>query len=228
MPQQQDPDPQLETSFAERVEGVDWTIAAETARILGEWVGFDPGLTVAQRQEVIDREAVRLQELTEQAAEGFAAQSHTQWEAAHPGRAPGHADTVATRETAWRAAREMVLASELYPRVTPQMREEWAQTEAALDEAIHQQMEAARVARDPDRWRRRDVAPMPVATRIVERVWLEKPGAFLALAEALIAQRIEDDQPVPHTPASLLVSELEAMIEAELAANPPQDPDLPF
>ena len=181
MPQPQDPDPHPETSFAERVQGVDWTIAAETARILGEWVGFDPGLTVQQRQEVIDREAVRLHELTEQAAEEFAAQSHAQWQSAHPGRAPSHADTVATRETAWRAAREMVLASQLYPRVTPQMRDDWAATEAALDEAIHQQMEAARLARDPDRWRRRDVAAMPVATRIVERVWLDKPGPFRAL-----------------------------------------------
>ena len=44
------PDPHPETSFAERVQGVDWTIAAETARILGEWVGFDPGLTPHQRQ----------------------------------------------------------------------------------------------------------------------------------------------------------------------------------
>lgn len=228
MPQPHDPDPRPETSFTERVEGVDWTIAAETARILGEWVGFDPGLTVAQRQEVIDREAVRLHELTEQAAEGFAAQSHAQWEAAHPGRVPGHADTVATRETAWRAAREMVLATELYPRVTPRIRDDWAATLTELDAATHERMEAARLARDPERWKRGDVAAMPVATRIVERVWLEKPGAFLSLAEALITQRIEDDQPVPHTPASPLVSELEAMIEAELAANPPQDPDLPF
>jgi len=226
MPQQENP--QSETSFAERVQGVDARIAAETARILGEWVGFDPSLTPHQRQQVIDREAVRLHELTEQASEAFATQSHAQWQAANPGRAPSHSDTVATRDTAWRAAREMVLASQLYPRVTPQMREEWTHTEAALDEAIHQQNQAARLARDPDRWRRREVAQMPVATRIVERVWLEKPGPFRALAQALIAQRIEDDQPVPHTPASPLAEDLEEMIEAELAANPPTDPEVPF
>ena len=53
-------------------------------------------------------------------------------------------------------------------------------------------------------------------------------GPVSGAAQALIAQRIEDDQPVPHTPANPLTSELEAMIEAELAANPPQDPELPF
>ena len=177
---------------------------------------------------MIDREAVRLQELTEQAAEGFAAQSHAQWEAANPGRAPSHADTVATRETAWRAAREMVLASQLYPRVTPQMREEWARPRPHSTKRPTSRWRRRRSARDPDRWRRRDVAAMPVATRIVERVWLDESGPFRALAQALIAQRIEDGQPVPHTPANPLASELEAMIEAELAANPPQDPEVPF
>ncbi len=45
-------------------------------------------------------------------------------------------------------------------------------------------------------------AAMPAAERVVERVWLAKGPRFRSLARALVAQRIEDDQPVPMTDAT--------------------------
>ncbi|ETT23465.1 hypothetical protein RAJCM14343_0438 [Rhodococcus aetherivorans] len=208
--------PQSE-EFTTQVEGIDLTIAAETRRILVEWLGIDP----ATEQEQIDREALRLQQMTEDAAEQFE-------QATPPAPDATYQDAVRAKETAWRAAREMVLEGELYPQVTPEIREarerfeEWTEQEAEKD------WEAARTAQDPDRWRTQNVRPNPTAVRVVERVWLAKPAWFRALAQALIAQRIEDNQPVPMTSRDPIADELAAMIEDEMRRNPPQDPDLPF
>ncbi|MEF9411339.1 hypothetical protein V4F30_21820 [Rhodococcus sp. IITD102] len=203
--------------FRAQVEGIDLRIAAETRRILVEWLGLDP----ATEQERIDREALRLQQMTEDAAEQF--------EQAHPAAPDAtYWNVVQAKETAWRAAREMVLATELYPQVTPEMRESWERFEEWADQEIEKDWEAARAAQDPERWRTRNVRPNPTAVRVVERVWLAKPGWFRTLAKALIAQRIEDNQPVPMTSRDPLADELAALIEDEMRRNPPEDPDLPF
>ncbi|MCW3472670.1 hypothetical protein OMK68_24105 [Rhodococcus pyridinivorans] len=203
--------------FRTQVEGIDLTIAAETRRILVEWLGVDP----ATEQERIDREALRLQQLTEDAAQQFEQANPTVPDATYQ-------EAVQAKETAWRAAREMVLENELYPQVTPEIREDWEQFETFLDQQIEQRWEAARIAQDPDRWRTRNVRPNPTAVRVVERVWMDRPGWFRTLAKSLIAQRIEDNQPVPATSRDRLADELTELIEDEMRRNPPEDPDLPF
>jgi len=203
--------------FTTQVEGIDLTIAAETRRILAEWLGVDP----ATEQERIDREALRLQQLTEDAAEQFE-------QANPPASDATYQDAVQAKETAWRAAREMVLENELYPQVTPEIRKDWERFEEWAEQELDKDWEKARTAQDPDRWRTRKVRPNPTAGRVVERVWVSKPGWFLSLAEALIAQRIEDNQPVPMTSRDRLVEELTELIEDEMRRNPPEDPDLPF
>ena len=208
--------PQSE-EFRTQVEGIDLSIAAETRRILVEWLGLDP----ATAQEQIDREALRLQQMTEDAAEQFDQATPTTSDATYR-------DAVQAKETAWRAAREIVLEGELYPQVTPEMRAAQEEFEASLDQRIEGRWEAARTAQDPDRWRTRNVRPNPTAVRVVERVWLGKPGGFRRLAKSLIAQRIEDDLPVPMTSRDPLADELAAVIEEEMRRNPPEDPDLPF
>ncbi len=208
--------PQSE-EFRAQVEGIDLAIAAETRRILVEWLGIDP----ATEQEQIDREALRLQQMTKDAAEQFE-------QATPPAPDATYQDAVRAKETAWRAAREMVLENELYPQVTSEMQAAQEEFEAFLDQRIEQRWEAARTAQDPDRWRTRNVRPNPSAVRVVERVWLAKPGWFRTLAKSLIAQRIEDNQPVPMTSRDPLADELAALIEAEMRHNPPQDLDLPF
>jgi hypothetical protein len=137
-------------------------------------------------------------------------------------------DAVRAKETAWRAAREMVLENELYPQVTPEIREDWERFERWAEQEIEKDWEAARTAQDPDRWRTRNVRPNPIAVRVVERVWLDRPGWFRTLAKSLIAQRIEDNQPVPATSRDRLADELAELIEDEMRRNPPKDPDLPF
>ncbi len=132
------------------------------------------------------------------------------------------------KETAWRAAREMVLENELYPQVTPEIRKDWEQFEEWAEQELDKDWEAARTAQDPDRWRTRNVKPNPTAIRVVERVWLDRPGWFRTLAKSLIAQRIEDNQPVPMTSRDRLADELTELIEDEMRRNPPADPDLPF
>ncbi|ANZ28509.1 hypothetical protein A4U64_26840 (plasmid) [Rhodococcus sp. WB1] len=208
--------PQSE-EFIAQVEGIDLTIAAETRRILVEWLGIDP----ATEQEQIDREALRLQQMTEDAAEQFEQATPTTPDATYQ-------DAVRAKETAWRAAREMVLEGELYPQVTPEIRAAQEEFETVLDQRIEERWGVARTAQDPDRWRTLNVKPNPVAVRVVERVWLGKPGWFRTLAKSLIAQRIEDNQPVPMTSRDPLADELAALIEDEMRRNPPQDPDLPF
>lgn len=203
--------------FTAQVEGIDLTIAAETRRILVEWLGVDP----VTEQERIDREALRLQQLTEDAAEQFG-------QANPPAPDATYQDAVQAKETAWRAAREMVLENELYPQVTPEIRKDWERFEEWAEQELDKDWEKARTAQDPDRWRTRKVRPNPTAGRVVERVWVSKPGWFLSLAEALIAQRIEDNQPVPMTSRDRLVEELTELIEDEMRRNPPEDPDLPF
>ncbi|WAL49862.1 hypothetical protein [Rhodococcus pyridinivorans] len=203
--------------FRTQVEGIDLTIAAETRRILVEWLGADP----ATEQERIDREALRLQQMTEDTAQQFE-------QANPPASDATYQDAVQAKETAWRAAREMVLKNELYPQVTPEIREDWERFERWAEQEIEKDWEAARTAQDPDRWRTRNVRPNPTAGRVVERVWVSKPGWFLSLAEALIAQRIEDNQPVPMTSRDRLAEELTELIEDEMRRNPPEDPDLPF
>ncbi|MCF8786856.1 hypothetical protein NQ854_24980 [Rhodococcus ruber] len=208
--------PQSE-EFRAQVEGIDLTIAAETRRILVEWLGIDP----ATEQEQIDREALRLQQMTEDAAEQFE-------QATPPAPDATYQDAIRAKKTAWRAAREMVLEGELYPQVTPEIRAAQEEFEGGLDQRIEERREAARTAQDPNRWRTRNVRPNPTAGRVVERVWVSKPGWFLSLAEALIAQRIEDNQPVPMISRDPLADELAELIEDEMRRNPPQDPDLPF
>lgn len=201
----------------EQVEGIDLTIAAETKRILVEWVGIDP----AQQQDQIDREALRLQQLTVEAAAAFERQTPTE-------PTDTYQEVLQTKETAWRAAREMVLEQELYPQVTPQMQADRAEFHDWADKIAEQEWEAARTAQDPDRWRTQNVRPNSAAVRVVERVWLAKPAWFRALAQALIAQRIEDNQPVPMTSRDPIVDELTEMIDEEMRRNPPEDPELPF
>ncbi len=124
----------------------------------------------------------------------------------------------------------MVLEGELYPQVTPEIREAREQFAAWAEQEAEKDWEAARTAQDPpDRWRTQNVKPNPpTAVRVAERVWLDKPGWFLSLAEALVAQRIEDNLPVPMTSRDPIADELAALIEDEMRRNPPQDPDLPF
>ncbi|MGY5036522.1 hypothetical protein ACWC9U_38240, partial [Streptomyces sp. 900116325] len=150
-------------------------IVEETRRILLEWVGMDPALTPDEQQEEIDREARRLQKLTADAADEFEramslSPDATYWE------------MVQTTASAWQTAREIVLEQELYPRVTPQMSAERAAFDAQIEREIEMQHDAAREARDPDRWRIQNVRPMRAAERVVERVWPEKQAWFRSLA----------------------------------------------
>ena len=207
--------------FLTQVEGIDLFIAEETRRILTEWVGIDPELTPEAAQEQINREALRLQKLTEEAAEDFE-------RATPPTTGSTYWDAVQTKESAWRAARETVLEQELYPQVTPEMRAERAEFDAQIEREIETQQDAARKTQDPDRWRSLNVRPMPAAERVVERVWLAKGPRFRSLARALVAQRIEDDQPVPMTGRDPIADELAQMIDDEIRRTPEIDPELPF
>lgn len=208
---------QMDEQMLEQVEGIDARIADETRRILVEWIGVDPSTS----QEQIDREALRLQGLTADAAEAFEQQNP-----APP--AAFYSEVVQAKETSWRAARELVLTNELYPQVTPEMIAEREELDSTLDKMTEERWARAQAAKDADRWRTQNVRPSAAAARVVERVWLAKPGWFRSLAKALIAQRIEDRQPVPMTSRDPLADELTAMVEDEMRRNPPTDPALPF
>ncbi|MFZ2175113.1 MAG: hypothetical protein WAW17_13995 [Rhodococcus sp. (in: high G+C Gram-positive bacteria)] len=210
----------------EQIEELDVTISDETRRILVEWIGLDANTT--EDLERIDREALRLQQLTENASGPLEQQLTEQWAQSNPGKTPTYWDVVQAKESAWRAAREMVLSQELYPQVTPEIIARRTEFETQADEWIDKEQERARAAHDPDRWKSLNVRPRRVADRIVHRVWLERPAWFRQLAKALVAQRIEDNQPVPMTAFDPVADELAAMIDEEIRRNPPADPNMPF
>lgn len=216
----------LSEESTEAVEGIDVTIADETSRILVEWIGLDKDSSADR--DTIDREALRLQGLTEAAAQPLERHASEQWSQSNPGKTPTYFDVVRAKETAWRAAREMVLSQELYSQVTPQIVAQIDQLAQEADSEIDAEQTRAREAHDPDRWKSLNVAPRPIAGKIVHRVWLEKPAWFRQLAKALVAQRIEDDQRVPMTAFDPIADELAEMIEKEIRLNPPKDPNVPF
>ncbi|MEU7631842.1 hypothetical protein AB0C34_17910 [Nocardia sp. NPDC049220] len=85
---------------------------------------------------------------------------------------------------------------------------------------IMQLVEADTVAatrrRDPQRWRHCHVADNPLAADIVARVWGRATElTWQILATALIAQRLEDNEPTPRTSADPLAAELEMQINQE-------------
>ncbi|NMM91819.1 hypothetical protein B2J88_47365 [Rhodococcus sp. SRB_17] len=216
----------LSEESIEEVEGIDVMIFGETHRILVEWIGLDP--TSNEDRVTIDREALRLQRLTETAAVPLERQASEEWSKSNPGKAPTYFNVVRAKETAWRAAREMVFSRELYPLVTPEIVARIAQFETDADSEIAAEQARARQAHDPDRWKSLNVAQRPVAVKIVHRVWLEKPAWFRQLAKALVAQRIEDGQPVPMTAFDPVADVLAEMIDEEIRLNPPVDPNVPF
>lgn len=209
------------------VDGIDVVIHAETRRILLEWVGIDPDLT-ENKTEIVAAEARRLQGLAEAHAEVLERQTMARWAQEHPGQTPSYAIVHAAKTATWTAARETVLEAELYPQVTDEIQARWAEFFETANAEIAEEQERARLSGDLDRWKTLNVRHEPSAVRTAERVWLNHPAWFRQLAKALIAQRLEDGQPVPITHHSPLAPQLEAMIDAEIAANPPADPNLPF
>lgn len=203
-------------------QDIDPIVRAEVARIWRGWIGMDPDLSQQERDQQIDAEAARLTQLIEEhigdSTHGFRVE---QWKQEHPGQEPDFLTTVSLIESARQSARSLVLETELYPQVTPEIA---AQTEAELDEIHAVALEEARRLReihDPDRWRRHMVEVSELATRIVSRVWGTSQSLdFMTLAVSLVQQRLEDNQRTPTTSADPLREELEQMIEEELRRSP--------
>ncbi|NKR28890.1 hypothetical protein GS966_27675 [Rhodococcus hoagii] len=199
-------------------QDIDPIVRAEVARIWRGWIGMDPDLTQRERDRQIDAEAARLTQLIEEhigdSSHGFRVE---QWQEEHQGQEPDFLTAARLIESARQSARSLVLETELYPQVTPEIAE---QTEADLEEIHAVALEEARRLReihDPDRWRRHMVEVSELATRIVSRVWgASQPLDFMTLASALVQQRLEDNQRTPTTSADPLREELDQMIDEEL------------
>lgn len=206
-------------------ENVDLVIRDEVRRIWGEWVGMDPQLDQTERDQRIEQEAARLTQMVEEAVgdsgHGFLLD---RWRAENPGVTPDYQTVASLMGTAWVSARSKVLAEELYPQVT----EEVYQRVTAADEMIEQQrqetIDQQRTSRNPDRWKDLSVQISSLAETIVDRVWMGQTGRFTLLAQALIQQRLEDDQPTPTNAMDPLADELAAQIAAVIGPNPSQTP----
>lgn len=207
-------------------QDIDPIVRAEVARIWRGWIGMDPDLSEEERDRQIDAEAARLTQMIQShigdSSHGFRVE---QWRQEHPGQEPDFLTTVSLIESARIAARSLVLETELYPQVTPEIA---GQTEAELDEIHAAALEEARRLReihDPERWRRHMVEVSDLAERIVSRVWgTSQPLDFMTLAVSLVQQRLEDNQRTPTTSADPLREELEQMIDEELRRQSPTTP----
>lgn len=204
----------------ELVEGIDQVIMDETRRILTEWLGVD-----LRDRDQIEREALRLQQLTEDSARLFEERALAEW--TRPGQSPDFGTKVQARETAWRAAREMVLTEELYTQVTSETLRRREADDAHLDELTAREHERARLAGEKDRWKTDNVTPNPEARRIVEQIWRDRQAVFRFLAESLVSQRIEDGEAMPTAADDPAAVEVEAMVLDHLRLNPPTS-EAPF
>ncbi|WP_235686936.1 hypothetical protein [Tomitella gaofuii] len=200
---------------AEQEESVDPHVLGETRRIMAEWLGIPAG------DPQVTAEAMRLQALIDVQQRVFEDEAKQRWTDARPGEAQPTAAAIADLETARHRARSLVLEEQLYPQVTPEIRDEVEQMDEWLNELSEQRIAERRAARDPERWRTFDVEVGELAPRIVHRVWPDADGGFYALAVCLIQQRLEDDQPTPTTSSHPLREELEPMIEAAADDVPP-------
>lgn len=211
------PEELTETQYS---EGIDVTIARETRRIMSQW------LAVPHESPQIEVEAARLQELTERQAMLFEQKTMGEWRAANPATPMKFAETVQMQQSAWRAARELVLEQELYQRVTPELRAEIEETDSMIAAMVEQTIAERRAQKDPERWKQFHVQVTPLAQKIVNRVWGRTDLAFQIRAEALVQQRLEDNQRTPTTAVDPIAPELAAMVDAQIAVTPPEK--LPF
>ncbi|WP_194829211.1 hypothetical protein [Nocardia sp. XZ_19_231] len=197
---------------------IDPEIRAEVSRIRREWIGMDPQQTPVERERQIDEESAHLTalvaEITDQSAHGFLVD---QWRADHPGSDPDQTTVLALMTTAQRSARQQVLEEHLYSQLTPEILEQRRSETAELVGAVAAEIESARTAADPDRWRRRMVQPTELAEQIVTAAWgLSRSMDFTILALALIQQRLDDNAPTPISSVDPLVDDLTDLIEAQL------------
>ncbi|MGN2642246.1 hypothetical protein ACTD5D_39985 [Nocardia takedensis] len=202
-------------------QGIDPIIRARVAQIWGEWIGMDPDQPESEQQEFFDREAARLTQLTEEmvgaSAHGFLMD---RWLSEHPGESPDHQDAVAMAATAWRSAREKVLATELHEQLSPALQARVSEELGRINADAVARAQQLRADRDPDRWRGAMVEVSELASTIVSRVWgSEGDLEFQELALALIQQRLEDNLPTPTTSADPLREELSLMIDEELRST---------
>lgn len=211
------PEELTETQYS---EGIDVTIARETRRIMGQW------LAIPHQSPQIEAEAARLQELTERQAMLFEQKTMGEWRAANPATPMQFAETVQMQQSAWHAARELVLEQELYQRVTPELVAEIEETDSMVAEMLEKIIADRREQKDPDRWKDFHVSVTPLAQKIVDRVWGMTDLAFQVRAEALVQQRLEDNQRTPTTAVDPIAPELAAMVDAQIAAIPQEK--LPF
>lgn len=206
-------------------ENVDLRIRDEVRRIWGEWVGMDPQLSPEQRAERIEQEAARLTQMVEEtvgeSGHGFLLD---QWRAEHPGVTPDYETVVSLMGAAWESARSKVLSEELYPQVTEEVYQRVTATDELIEQERQQRIESARQEQDPERWKTLNVEVSPLAETIVNRVWMGESGRFTLLAQSLIQQRLEDNDPTPVNAVDPLADQLGAMIAAEIDAHPTQTP----
>ena len=206
-------------------ENVDLKIRDEVRRIWGEWVGMDPQLSPEQRAERIEQEAARLTQMVEEtvgeSGHGFLLD---QWRAEHPGVTPDYETVVSLMGAAWESARSKVLSEELYPQVAEEVYQRVTATDELIEQERQQRIESARQEQDPERWKTLDVEVSPLAETIVNRVWMGESGRFTLLAQSLIQQRLEDNEPTPVNAVDPLADQLGAMIAAEIEAHPTQTP----
>ncbi|MCD7053122.1 hypothetical protein GS504_02575 [Rhodococcus hoagii] len=206
-------------------ENVDLRIRDEVRRIWGEWVGMDPQLSPEQRAERIEQEAARLTQMVEEtvgeSGHGFLLD---QWRAEHPGVTPDYETVVSLMGAAWESARSKVLSEELYPQVTEEVYQRVTATDELIEQERQQRIESARQEQDPERWKTLNVEVSPLAETIVNRVWMGESGRFTLLAQSLIQQRLEDNEPTPVNAVDPLADQLGAIIAAEIEAHPTQTP----
>lgn len=206
-------------------ENVDLRIRDEVRRIWGEWVGMDPQLSPEQRAERIEQEAARLTQMVEEtvgeSGHGFLLD---RWRAEHPGVTPDYETVVSLMGAAWESARSKVLSEELYPQVTEEVYQRVTATDELIEQERQQRIESARQEQDPERWKTLNVEVSPLAETIVNRVWMGESGRFTLLAQSLIQQRLEDNEPTPVNAVDPLADQLGAIIAAEIEAHPTQTP----
>lgn len=180
-------------------------IRSDVERVYRDHVPLPPEWTPEQRTEFLDQQAQRLSQLSAEAAAARGEAAVEEW-TAREGTPPDYLTTVGLLNSSALAAREKVLAEQLYSQIEAEP--EGPETEEPPTEVDFS---------DPQRWRTlRRSDPTAQVIALVERLWPTRSALFQLKAEYLVQARIEDGLEVPQDPTSDLVRQLTELVEDDL------------
>lgn len=187
-----------------------------TARAIAEhWriTGRDEQFPTPQdREQALQAETERLDELIFQLADKLRSQEIEQYRKEHEGNFPPFLETAQIGNRTRAKAEEIVLSQEL------ELTDEQLLADNTTEETAQEEAEERMWQTHPDRWRERpDLIQRidPEIDRLTDEIWAGRSIPFRVTAACLMQTRYEDNQPYPVSPQDPLVPRFTALVTEE-------------